>query len=76
MNSPLIEGFAAAFRHTDKPVTRRTTPNTLAARELGVHPVTLASYRKLGCPLGDIAAARAWIDGPLGTLKMLRGGEP
>ena len=58
-----------------KPITRRTTANTLAARAIGICPHKLAHYRKLGCP-ADIEAARAWIDGHLATLKLLRGEKP
>ena len=51
---------------------RPPTANSLAARALEIHPSTFAAFRKMGCPLHDIAAARAWVAGHLATLQMLR----
>jgi len=65
---------------TTTPRKRRSTwkqkpsANTLAARALGVTPHRLASYRKLGCKIEDLDAARRWIADWEQTLANLRVG--
>jgi len=81
MNSPLIEGFASAFKTAPAPrrkpqprKPRPATPLSVISGEVGIHFKTLGKYRREGAPVTDIPALKQWIAAREATLAAFRKG--